>query len=165
MGDISSFHHRVLPPLLTVPAGQESGRKADSSSAWWVRRAPGKVQSVDCHIASVCLLVSPIYFRSLIVPGTRYPIAYWIQVLPLSIVRQIEFKQLATYGEIRTNAGWTFLVGTLLGLTGVIDAILYRFTRSSIFAPRQQVEPEAPDLPANRGKESETPVNPSSTAV
>ena len=94
------------------------------------------------------------HFRSLIVPGTRYPITYWIQILPLSVVRQIEFQQLAKYGEIRTKPGWTFLVITLLGLTGVIDATLYRWTRSSIFVPRQQAEPEAPDLPANGEKES-----------
>jgi hypothetical protein len=83
----------------------------------------------------------------------------------LSIVRQIEFKQIDTYGEIHINAGWTFFVVTLLGLSGVVDATLYRWTRTSIFVPRQQDEPEAPDLPANRVKECESPVNSSSTSV
>jgi len=78
-----------------------------------------------------------------------YPLAYWIQVMPLSIVRQIEFKEVATFGKINTSPVATLAVGIVLGLSGVVDAILYRWTRTRIFTPRRENEPQAPDVLAN----------------
>ena len=79
----------------------------------------------------------------------------------------IEFKEMATFGKYHTSPVATFIVVIFLGLSGVVDAILYRLTRAWIFMPKKKNEPQAPDTPANGEKDEkdESYAGSGSTAV
>jgi hypothetical protein len=78
-----------------------------------------------------------------------YPIVYCMIITPLSIVRWIGFKQVATVGKSHISPVATFAVAILLGLSGVFDAILYLLTRAWIFRTHNLNvnEPRAPGPP------------------
>ena len=68
----------------------------------------------------------------------RYPILYCLLVLPISIVRWKDFK-----GET-TKPAATLTVVAVLALSGVLNSILYFFTRTRFFSPATEREPAAP---------------------
>jgi hypothetical protein len=69
--------------------------------------------------------------------GLRYPIVYCILILPLSIVRWMDF------GGASTKAAATLAVVAVFGLSGVLNAMLYAFTRTRFFQPVGEREPRA----------------------
>jgi hypothetical protein len=69
--------------------------------------------------------------------GLRYPILYCMLVLPLSIVRWMDF------GGAPTKAAATLTVIAVFGLSGVLNAMLYAFTRTRFFQPVGEREPRA----------------------
>jgi hypothetical protein len=83
----------------------------------------------------------------------------------MSIVRMIELKELATFGKTHISPVATFTVVIFLGLSGVVDAILYRLTRARIFMPKKKNDPLAPDTPANGEKGCESYASSGSTPV
>ena len=64
---------------------------------------------------------------------TRYPILYGILVLPVTVVRFISFHEEKVTGESHQQPVATFLVGIIFVLSGVFNALLYRFTRARLF--------------------------------
>jgi len=66
-----------------------------------------------------------------------YPILYCILVLPLSIVRWLDF------GGASTKAAATLTVVAIFGLSGALNAMLYAFTRTRFFQPVGEREPHA----------------------
>jgi len=82
--------------------------------------------------------------NNILIVSARYPIAYCLIVMPLSVVRWIAFKQIATYGKSNISPVATFTVAVILGLSGVIDAVLYLLTRRWLFFPQRRDEPHAP---------------------
>jgi len=67
-----------------------------------------------------------------------YPIIYCILVLPLSVVRWMHFVDTSF-----TNAAATLAVVSVFGLSGVLNAMLYAFTRTRFFQPVGEREPRA----------------------
>lgn len=110
--------------------------------SWYAPTGPAHDESVEHRVKSNPGLWTVIW----------YPIVNCVIIMPLSIVRFIELKEVATFGKIRTSPVATLIVGIILGLTGVMDAILYRTTRAGIFMPKEKNEPQAPDVPANGEK-------------
>jgi len=78
-----------------------------------------------------------------------YPIVYCVMIMPLSIVRWVSFKQVATFGTSHISPVATFTVSTILGLSGFWDAMLYLLTRAWIFQTKREDKPQAPGPPAD----------------
>jgi len=72
-----------------------------------------------------------------------YPILYFILVLPLSVVRFINFHRPSHRRPIET-----FIVANIFTLSGVFNALLYRLTRASIFMDSEPPPPTAPPVAA-----------------
>lgn len=62
-------------------------------------------------------------------PHHRYPIAYIIVILPISVARFLSFY------DHEVAFPWTVFAGVLLGLSGIINVILYSLTRPSLRPP------------------------------
>jgi hypothetical protein len=88
---------------------------------------------------------SPVSITYLIV-RLRYPMVYCVLILPLSIVRWITFRQVATAGESHISAVATFFVSILFTLSGVLNTVMYLLTRTWFFLPQQRDELEAPSV-------------------
>ena len=57
------------------------------------------------------------------------------------------FEEERKYGEAKPRRVGTFVVGTILSLSGVLNALLYRLTRASIFQRVPKSLPIAPLVP------------------
>ena len=66
-------------------------------------------------------------------------------ITPLSVVRWVAFKQIATHGKSHISPVATFAVATVLGLSGVWDGMLYLLTRAWIFRTKNKNDPQAPE--------------------
>jgi len=74
-----------------------------------------------------------------------YPSVYFLVIMPLSIVRWIGFGQETTDGASHIPPVVTFIFAIPLSLSGVFNAILYLLTRTWLFWPEREADPEAPD--------------------
>jgi hypothetical protein len=77
---------------------------------------------------------------------TRYPIVYCILILPLSIVRWYHFS----VGEKSDNR-WPGAIPQLIvififSLSGVVNALLYLWTRKRLFQRDERSDPPAPGI-------------------
>jgi len=75
-----------------------------------------------------------------------YPTVYCVVILPLSIVRWINFTAEAKTGHSHHWPAATFIVVSLFALSGFLNAILYVLTRRRFFHSEPKVEPEAPPI-------------------
>ena len=91
----------------------------------------------------------PLPYDVLLTLETRYPILYCVLVLPLTVLRFMEFHEEKVYGQTHKRLVVTFIFDNLFVLSGVFNALLYRFTRSGIFKPEVQLEtgPRPPPIP------------------
>jgi hypothetical protein len=71
---------------------------------------------------------------------------YCVLILPLSVVRWITFRQVATAGESHISALATFIVSILFSLSGVLNTVMYLLTRAWFFLPQKRDELEAPSV-------------------
>ena len=67
-------------------------------------------------------------------------------MLPLTIVRFLTFVEEKNYGKARPRRVATFVVIIIFSLSGVLNALLYRLTRASIFRGVQRDPPTAPPV-------------------
>ena len=62
----------------------------------------------------------------------RYPVMYTITVMPLSVVRFIQFGQERHGRQSHIPPGATFGVESLWNLNGVVDVVLFFLTRQGL---------------------------------
>jgi hypothetical protein len=80
-----------------------------------------------------------------------YPSVYCLVILPLSVVRWIGFKQEDTLGESHIPPVATFVVIIIFTLSGLLNAVMYPLTRSSLFWPEERPEPVLELAPRENG--------------
>jgi len=76
-----------------------------------------------------------------------YPILYFIVVLPLSVVRFINFHR-----PNRRRPIETFIVINIYTLSGVFNALLYRLTRADFFIGPPRTKPQPPPIRKDRSR-------------
>ena len=67
-------------------------------------------------------------------------------MLPTTAVRFLGFREESLYGKARSRPIAIFIITTIFGLSGVLNAILYRLTRGSFFQGTPASEPLAPHV-------------------
>ena len=97
---------------------------------------------MDRYSVSASLPVSTTY----LIVRIRYPVVYCVLILPLSVVRWIAFRQVATAGESHISAVAIFIVSILFSLSGVLNTVMFLLTRARFFLPRKRAELEAPNV-------------------
>ena len=73
----------------------------------------------------------------------RYPIVYCILILPLSIVRWINFTAKSASAVPRVPQ---LIVIFIFSLSGVVNALLYLWTRKRLFQRDERSDPPAPGI-------------------
>jgi len=74
-----------------------------------------------------------------------YPAIYCVIILPFSIVRWSYFGKTHPVGS-RHWPELTLITANIYSLSGVLNALLYLFTRASFFQPARRREPGAPTI-------------------
>jgi len=152
----SKYYATPSPYWCWIGQGYTKDRIADEYVWFWV----------TLFVSIVLYLLLFLLHLEVIMPGKRwyspkpnwtpaglwtaiwYPIVYCVMITPLSVVRWVAFKQIATHGKSHISPVATFAVATLLGFSGVWDGMLYLLTRAWIFRTKNKNDPQAPEPPA-----------------
>jgi hypothetical protein len=98
---------------------------------------------------------SRLYFTSpSLTLENRYPTSYFVLALPLSVVRWICFSDEKAHASDPTflcRPVATITVISIFGLSGLVNALLYSFTRTRFLRPDKRAtrEPKAPVIRMN----------------
>lgn len=85
-------------------------------------------------LALLAYVIFPRYFSAKFNLRTKhsYPVAYSIVVLPISIIRWIEFVQEQNGGADKVPSGWTFAAAFLHDMFGAVNVLLLLTTRPNL---------------------------------
>jgi hypothetical protein len=76
----------------------------------------------------------------MIMPSPRYPIAYAIVIVPVSITRWIGFKQEIAGEEDHVSSAAKLFAITIFALSGLVNVLLFLITRPNLLLFGEQAK-------------------------